>query len=97
MQQQRPRSTSRDTVPVMADEEIDLERSSHQRRRSLSPPSYSTSDERRGAAPPRGDYRGDDDRQDDGSVNQGNNLHVSGLSPRTRDDDLEREFSKFGK
>ena len=29
--------------------------------------------------------------------NKGNNLFVSGLAPRTRDEDLEKEFGKFGK
>ncbi|KAI9341560.1 hypothetical protein DFJ73DRAFT_843678 [Zopfochytrium polystomum] len=87
------------------DDEIDLERSpaaasdGEYRRMSTSEQGNGTggaggygessSDNRRG----NDDYR---DR-DDGSENKGNNLYVSGLSHRTRDEDLEREFSRFGK
>jgi RNA recognition motif. (a.k.a. RRM, RBD, or RNP domain) len=32
-----------------------------------------------------------------GSINPGNNLHVSNLSSRTQESDLEEVFSKFGR
>jgi RNA recognition motif-containing protein len=34
---------------------------------------------------------------DRGDANPGNNLHVSGLSTRVEDRDLEEIFSKFGR
>lgn len=35
--------------------------------------------------------------EEDGASNLGNTLYLSGLSNRTREEDLEREFSKYGR
>lgn len=35
--------------------------------------------------------------QDNGSVNPGNNLHVSGVSKQAKESDIEEAFAKFGR
>ncbi|KAJ3033180.1 hypothetical protein HDV00_006677 [Rhizophlyctis rosea] len=72
------------------DRERDDRQADRDRDRSRSPEQK----RRRSRSPDRD--RGRDDR-DDGSVNPGTNLFVTGLSHRTRDEDLEAVFGKFGK
>ncbi|KAJ3051001.1 hypothetical protein HK097_008024 [Rhizophlyctis rosea] len=81
--------TGEDKQPVVKSEYRDNERRS---------PRRDSRERQRSRSPGRG-KRDDEDRGRSGSYdpNPGHNLFVTGLSHRTKDEDLEKEFSKYGK